>query len=44
MASGISEIAVAVALTELSVSPGDQQGLFEFPTEYFGFAEAKELK
>ena len=38
-----SENAVAAALTELSVSPGDQQGLSEFLTEYFGSAEAEEL-
>ena len=43
MASGISENVVAAALTELSVSPGDQQGLSEFLTEYFGCTETEEL-
>ena len=39
MASGVEDM-VAAALTELS---GDQQGLCDFLTEYFGSAEAQEL-
>ena len=42
MASGVEDM-VAAALTELSASPGDQQGLCDFLTEYFGSAEAQEL-
>ena len=40
MASTISEEAVALAL---SLSPGDQEGLTDFLTDYFTSAQAEEL-
>ena len=43
MASTITAEAVAVALRELSMTPGDQEGLADFLTDYFGSSEAEEL-
>ena len=38
-----NEEAVALALRELSLSRGDQEGLADFLTDYFGSAQSEEL-
>ena len=42
MASTTTET-VALALRELAMSPGDQDGLADFLTDYFGCSESDEL-
>ena len=42
MASTTTET-VALALRELAMSPGDQDGLADFLTDYFGRSESDEL-
>ena len=43
MASTINAEAVVVALRELSMTPGDQDSLADFLTDYFGSSEAEDL-
>ena len=43
MASTRCDETVALALRQLSMSPGDQDSLVDFLTDYFGSAETEEL-
>ena len=42
MASSISEEAVALALRDIPISLGDQEGLADFLADYFGSAGTEE--